>query len=164
MSAAVSKPESRVTVSKPQSPTPESDSAEPSYRDIPGTYVFDGARCQRGYVLNMFCMSLTQESNRDAFRSNPSDYLDQWDLTPDQRESIEKRQWLRMLELGGNVYYTFKLAAFDGMTFRHLAAGMTGVTIEEFAEMMTTGGRPIEGNRSRAAQRAPEGNESPSHG
>ena len=80
-------------------------------------------------------------------RANEAAYLDKWDFTPEQRESIEKRQWLRMLQLGGNVYYTFKLAAYDGMTFRHLAAGMTGVTIEEFSEMMTSGGRPIGGNR-----------------
>ncbi len=117
------------------------------YQSIPGTYVFDGQRCRDGYALNMFCMSLAQECNREAMRANEAVYLDQWDFTPEQRESVEKRQWLRMLQLGGNVYYTFKLAAYDGMTFRHLAAGMTGVTIEEFAEMMTSGGRPIEGNR-----------------
>ncbi len=118
------------------------------YESIPGTYVFDGQRCRDGYALNMFCMSLAQESNREAMRADETAYLDQWDFTPEQRESIEKRQWLRMLQLGGNVYYTFKLAAYDGMTFRHLAAGMTGVTIEEFADMMTSGGRSIEGNRT----------------
>ena len=31
------------------------------------------------------------------------------------------RDWLRLLELGGNVYYTYKLAACDGMTFQDLA-------------------------------------------
>lgn len=134
---------------------PEAIPSEPSYRDIPGTYVFDGERCRRGYALNMFCMSLARQENREAFRTDPAGYLDQWGLTPEQRDSIERRQWLRMLELGGNVYYTFKLAAFDGMTFRHLAAGMTGVTIEEFADMMTSGGRTIDGNRSRSEQQTP---------
>lgn len=125
------------------------------YQSIPGTYVFDGQRCRDGYALNMFCMSLAQESNREAMRANESAYLDKWDFTPEQRESVDKRQWLRMLQLGGNVYYTFKLAAYDGMTFRHLAAGMTGVTIEEFAEMMTSGGRPIDGNRTTKDQDEP---------
>lgn len=123
------------------------DLPPPDYASIPGTYVFDGKHCRLGYELNMFCMSLAQETNRDSFRDDPSGYLDDWDLTADQRESIEKREWLRMLELGGNVYYTFKLAAFDGMTFRQLAAGMTGVTLDEFSEMMMSGGRPVEGNR-----------------
>ena len=25
------------------------------YRQIPGTYVFDGEHCRKGYALNMFC-------------------------------------------------------------------------------------------------------------
>ena len=54
-----------------------------------------------------------------------------------------------MLELGGNIYYTFKLAACDGMTFQQLAAKQTGVTEEEYVAMMVAGGRGIEGNRSR---------------
>ena len=32
-----------------------------------------------------------------------------------------------MLELGGNIYFTAKLGATDGHSFRHLAAVMTGV-------------------------------------
>ncbi len=127
---------------------PPGSSPTKDYQSIPGTYVFDGQRCRDGYALNMFCMSLAQEVNREAMRADETAYLDQWDFTPEQRESVEKRQWLRMLQLGGNVYYTFKLAAYDGMTFRHLAAGMTGVSIEDFAEMMTSGGRSIEGNRT----------------
>lgn len=59
-----------------------------------------------------------------------------------------------MLELGGNIYYTFKLAACDGMTFQQLAAKQTGVTEPEYVQMMVAGGRSIEGNRSRAAQQA----------
>jgi protocatechuate 4,5-dioxygenase alpha chain len=50
--------------------------------------------------------------------------------------------------LGGNIYYTFKLAACDGMTFQQLAAKQTGVSEEEYVGMMLGGGRGIEGNRS----------------
>ncbi|MGH9230595.1 MAG: protocatechuate 4,5-dioxygenase subunit alpha, partial [Acidimicrobiales bacterium] len=56
------------------------------------------------------------------------------------------RQWLRLLEVGGNVYYMYKLAACDGMTFRDLAGEQTGMSAEDFARMMLTGGRPREGN------------------
>lgn len=135
------------TAESDQGSTQSADGSR-AYNDIPGTYVFDARRSRMGYALNMMCMSLAQEENRVAMRSDESAYLDRWDLTDDQRESVDKRQWTRMLELGGNVYYTFKLAAFDGMTFRNLAAGMTGVTDEEFGNMMVSGGRPIEGNRS----------------
>jgi protocatechuate 4,5-dioxygenase alpha chain len=55
-----------------------------------------------------------------------------------------------MLELGGNIYFTSKLGAFDGLSFQQLAAKMTGMTQPEYAEMMINGGRSVEGNRSKS--------------
>ncbi len=117
------------------------------YDNIPGTYVFDGRQNRKGYHLNMFCMSLNEEANRDAFRANPSAYLDGFPLTAEQREAIEEREWLRMLHLGGNIYYTFKLAAFDGLSMQGIGGQMSGMTEDEFRHMMVAGGRSIEGNR-----------------
>jgi protocatechuate 4,5-dioxygenase alpha chain len=57
-----------------------------------------------------------------------------------------------MLELGGNIYFTAKLGATDGHSFRHLAALMTGSTQEDYAAMMLGGGRSVEGNRSKSGQ------------
>jgi protocatechuate 4,5-dioxygenase alpha chain len=68
-------------------------------------------------------------------------------LIVQQTQSIVDREWLKMLELGGNIYYTFKLAIFDGMTMQAVGGEMSGITTEEFAKMMVNGGRPIEGNR-----------------
>jgi protocatechuate 4,5-dioxygenase, alpha chain len=118
------------------------------YDDIPGTFVFDGRRSRQGYWLNMFCMSLSDDANRQAFRADESKYLERFAMSADQRSAVLERQWLRMLELGGNIYYTFKLAACDGLTFQQLAALQTGVTEAEYVEMMLAGGRSIEGNRS----------------
>jgi protocatechuate 4,5-dioxygenase, alpha chain len=120
------------------------------YDDIPGTIVFDGRRSRRGYALNKFLMSLNQPANRDAFRADEGAYLDQFALDGEQRDAVLRREWLRLIELGGNVYYTYKLAACDGMTFQDLAGEQTGMTAEDFAEMMADGGRPPEGNRRRA--------------
>lgn len=120
------------------------------YDDIPGTIVFDGRRSRRGYALNTFLMSLNDAGNREAFRADEAAYLDRYALDPDQRDAVLRRDWLRLLELGGNIYYTYKLAACDGMTFQDLAGEQTGMSAEAFAEMMRSGGRPIEGNRSRA--------------
>jgi protocatechuate 4,5-dioxygenase, alpha chain len=119
------------------------------YDDIPGTIVFDGRRSRRGYALNKFLMSLNQAANREAFRADERAYLDQFALDGEQREAVLRREWLRLLELGGNVYYTYKLAACDGMTFQDLAGEQTGMTAEDFARMMVQGGRPPEGNRCR---------------
>ena len=122
------------------------------YDDIPGTYVLDGEHCRKGYALNMFCMSLNEQAGRDAFRADPEGYLDGHALTPEQRRAVLDRDWIGMLRLGGNIYYTFKLAAFDGLNMQQVGGMMSGVSGEEFAQMMTDGGRPVEGNRSRREQ------------
>lgn len=135
------------------------------YDDIPGTYVFDGRRSRMGYHLNMFCMSLIDPDNRDAFRRDEDSYLDRFPLTPEQRAAVRGRQWIRMLELGGNIYYTAKLAACDGMSFQQVAAAQTGVSEDEYLAMMVAGGRCVEGNRSRREPHAGRPEESEhSHG
>ena len=127
---------------------------EKDYEDIPGTYVFDAERSRQGYHLNMFCMSLMKAENRKAFKENEARYLDDHfpQLTSGQREAVLKRQYNRMLELGGNIYFTAKLGATDGHSFRHLAATMTGSTQEDYARMMLEGGRSVEGNRSKSGK------------
>jgi len=56
-----------------------------------------------------------------------------------------------MLRVGGNIYYTFKLAIFDGLNMQQVGAAMsdTSMTMEDFQQMMLDGGRSIEGNRSK---------------
>lgn len=120
------------------------------YDDIPGTYVFDGRRSRRGYPLNSFLMSLNDAANRDAFRADEAAYLDRFALDAEQRRAVRDRDWIGLLEVGGNLYYTYKLAACDGMSFQDLAGAQTGMTADEYGAMMRAGGRPIAGNRSRA--------------
>lgn len=120
------------------------------YHDIPGTYVFDAEQSRKGFHLNMFCMSLMKPENRAAFKANEKDYLLQFPMTPEQRQAILNRDWNDMLRLGGNIYYTAKLAACDGHSFQYIAALMTGSTQEEYRVMMKNGGRSIDGNRSKS--------------
>ena len=121
------------------------------YDDIPGTYVQDAVHLRKGYHLNMFCMSLNKADNREVFLADETAYLDRFPMTEAQRSAVLERDWLGLLRLGGNIYYTFKLAACDGLTMQHVGAGMSGtsMTVEEFRQMMLDGGRPIEGNRSK---------------
>ena len=125
------------------------------YDDIPGTFVFDAERSRQGFGINMFCMSLMKEDNRKAFKANEAEYLKTFKLTPDQTEAVLKRDYNRMLELGGNIYFTAKLGAADGHSFQHLAAVMTGNSQDDYAKMMLGGGRNVEGNRSRTGKNAP---------
>jgi protocatechuate 4,5-dioxygenase, alpha chain len=122
------------------------------YDDIPGTFVFDQERSREGFGINMFCMSLMKDENRKAFKADEAAYLKKFNLTPEQTDAILKRDYNRMLELGGNIYFTAKLGATDGHSFRHLAAVMTGSTQDDYANMMLAGGRSVEGNRSRSGK------------
>ncbi len=119
------------------------------FEDIPGTFVFDADRSRRGYHLNMFCMSLMKPENRERFRADEAAYLATYPMTPEQRQAVLDRNWNGMLELGGNIYFTSKIAANDGLSFQQIAAMMTGSTQAEYAEMMLKGGRSPEGNRSK---------------
>jgi protocatechuate 4,5-dioxygenase alpha chain len=126
-------------------------SAPHDYDDVPGTYVFDGERNRQGYHLNLCCKSLDIPANRAAFREDPVAYLERFPSTDEQRRAVLARDWLAMLRLGGNIYYLFKLAIFDGLTMQHTGAAMSGqpMTVEEFRQMMLRGGRPMQGNRSK---------------
>ena len=125
------------------------------YDDIPGTFVFDAERSRQGFGINMFCMSLMKDENRKAFKANEADYLKKFKLTPEQTDAVLKRDYNRMLELGGNIYFTAKLGATDGHSFQHLAATMTGSSQQDYADMMLKGGRNVEGNRSRTGKNTP---------
>src|ERR1700710_1245698 len=136
-----------------EAPMAKAKPQENEYEDIPGTFVFNADRSREGYGINMFCMSLMKAENRKAFKENEAEYLKQYKLTPDQTEAVLKRDYNRMLELGGNIYFTAKLGATDGHSFRHLAAVMTGSTQDDYAAMMLGGGRSAEGNRSKTGRK-----------
>jgi protocatechuate 4,5-dioxygenase alpha chain len=120
------------------------------YDDIPGTTVFDAERSRRGYHLNMFCMSLMKAENRAAFKADEAAFLQRFPMTPEQREAVLQRNWNRMIELGGNIYFLAKLFSTDGKSFQFAAAQMTGLSQQQYAQMMLAGGRSPDGNRSKS--------------
>ena len=120
------------------------------YDDIPGTTVFDAQRSRQGYWLNQFCMSLMKADNREAFKADESAYLDRFPMSPEQKDAVLQRDWNRMIQLGGNIYFTSKLGATDGKSFQQLAASMTGMSQQDYADMMLKGGRPVTGNRHKS--------------
>ena len=125
---------------------------EKPYHDIPGTILFDAEQSRKGFHLNQFCMSLMKAANREAFKAGERAYLDRWSMTEAQKQAVLDRDWNRMLELGGNIYFTSKIAATDGLSFQQIAAIMSGVSQAEYAAMMLAGGRSIEGQRSKKDQ------------
>ena len=123
------------------------------YHDIPGTVLFDAEQSRKGFHLNQFCMSLMKADNRAAFKVDERGYLDGWPMSEEQKQAVLARDWNGMIALGGNIYFTSKIAATDGLSFRQIAATMSGVSEPEYAQMMLDGGRPP---REDDACKAPE--------
>src|SRR4029078_11245366 len=117
------------------------------YSDIPGTTVFDAEQSRKGYHLNMFCMSLMKAPNLQRLKADERAYLNEWPMSEDQKQAVLARDYNRMISLGGNIYFLAKLFSTDGKSFQHTAASMTGLTQEQYAQMMLDGGRQPEGNR-----------------
>ncbi len=117
--------------------------------DIPGTRVFTAARARTGYWLNQFCMSLMKAENREAFKKDEEKYLKQYPMTEAQRQAVLDRDYNRALDLGGNIYFLAKVFSTDGKSFVQAVSTMTGVSVEEYQQMMVSGGRSPDGMRSK---------------
>ncbi len=120
---------------------------EKPYLDVPGTTIFDAEQSRRGYWLNQFCMTLMKSENRERFKANERAYLDEWPMTEEQKLAVLDRDLNRCISLGGNIYFLAKIGATDGKSFQQMAGSMTGMTEEEYRNMMIAGGRSANGNR-----------------
>jgi protocatechuate 4,5-dioxygenase alpha chain len=125
--------------------------------DIPGTRVYTAARARKGYHINQFAMSLMKAENRERFKADERAYLDEWDLSDEAKDALLARDYNKLLDLGGNVYFLSKLFSTDGLSFAEAVSTMTEYTFPEYREMMLKGGRSPEGQRSIKANRAAAG-------
>jgi protocatechuate 4,5-dioxygenase alpha chain len=117
------------------------------YLDVPGTTIFDADQSRMGYALNQFCMSLMQADNRERFKADERAYLDEWDMTEEQKQGVLDRDLNRLISLGGNIYFLAKIGATDGRSFQQMAGSMTGMSEDDYRQMMVSGGRSPDGNR-----------------
>lgn len=113
--------------------------------DIPGTLVFDGRLSRQGFPLNRMCQSLNDPAERQAFEADPEAFMTRFRLSEEQKEAVRARDWLRMLDLGGNIYYIAKIGISAGMSIPAILAEMLGTTPEDYTAMMRNGGRKSDG-------------------
>jgi len=95
--------------------------------------------------INFACHSWAE--NRARFKANERAYLDEWDMTEEQKQGVLARDLNKCISLGGNIYFLAKIGATDGKSFQQMAGSMTGMTEEAYRDMMLKGGRSVEGNR-----------------
>lgn len=118
------------------------------YKNVPGTTIFDAEQSRKGYWLNQFCMSLMKAENRERFKKDERAYLDEWAMTEDQKQAVLARDLNRCIQLGGNIYFLAKIGATDGKSFQQMAGSMTGMSEEDYRNMMVAGGRDPKWGRS----------------
>jgi protocatechuate 4,5-dioxygenase alpha chain len=118
------------------------------FDDIPGTRVYTARRARQGYHLNQFCMSLMTPENRARWKADEAAYLAEWPLTDDQKAAVLARDYNRLLDLGGNIYFLAKIFSTDGLSFVQAVSTMTGMSVADYQAMMLAGGRSPDGVRS----------------
>jgi protocatechuate 4,5-dioxygenase alpha chain len=118
------------------------------FSDIPGTTLFTTLSSRRAYQLHKFCQSLMKAHNRLQFKADEGAYLERFRMTPEQRQAVRERDFNRLIALGANVFFLFKISNTDGWSVQQTVATMSGMTSADYAAMMLAGGRSPVGNRS----------------
>ena len=57
-------------------------------------------------------------------------------MTEEQKQAVLARDLNRCIALGGNIYFLAKIGATDGKSFQQMAGSMTGMSEEEYRDMM----------------------------
>jgi len=116
--------------------------------DIPGTRIYTAKRARQGYHLNQFAMSLMKAENRELWKADEAAFLDRWPMSDEQKQAVLARDYNRLLDLGGNIYFLAKVFSTDGLSFVQAVSTMTGMSVDDYQAMMNAGGRSPEGVRS----------------
>jgi protocatechuate 4,5-dioxygenase alpha chain len=109
--------------------------------DLPGTPVFDGDSSRRGLRMNKLFMSLRDAANRERFLADETAYCREFGLTAEQEQAVLARDWQAMIDLGGSIFYVYKLAMMDGRSMQYLGGVFTGMGEDDFLAAMRAGGR-----------------------
>jgi protocatechuate 4,5-dioxygenase, alpha chain len=117
-------------------PSPQHSPPHSPPQPIPGTYIFDGRMAMKGYNLNRMCYSFNAAENRRKFKAFPEAYCHAYHLSREQIHAVTDLDVLRMLQLGGNIYYLAKLTGIYGMSVQDLGAQQTGLSLDEFRAML----------------------------
>ena len=102
-------------------------------KPMPGTTVFDGAVSRKGYRINKFAMSFIKPENRDAFKADEEAFMEQWQLSEQERRFLRDRNFRGLIdECGGNIYMIMKIGNCTGHGLYHIGAQLRGQSFEDF--------------------------------
>lgn len=94
--------------------------------------MFDLRRSHQGYRINKMCNSLIVKDNRAAFQADEDAYMQRFGLSSEEQQCIRERDWARLVQLGGNIYFLIKLGFVTQNGLYRMGAQMRGETLEDF--------------------------------
>ena len=91
---------------------------------------------------NVAAGTLTVHNDRGSeFVADEAAYCARYALSDEQTTAVLERDWQAMLDLGGSIFYVYKLAMMDGLSMQYLGGVFTGMSEDEFKAAMLAGGR-----------------------
>jgi hypothetical protein len=90
--------------------------------------LFDEVAATRGIRLNKAAYSLKDAHQRELFERDEEAWMEQFGLTPDERELVRTRDWIGLWRAGMTIYVMVKLS------------GVTGVPLPEIGRQMKESG------------------------
>jgi gallate dioxygenase len=99
---------------------------------LEGTYPFTLERSHKGYRLNRFLHNLIDPSWRARFLQDPQPLFDEHQLTEEEQQLLQSRDWRGLIQYGVIFFLLEKLGAVVGVSNLHIYSAMKGMTLEEF--------------------------------
>jgi protocatechuate 4,5-dioxygenase, alpha chain len=90
--------------------------------------LFDEQTATRGIRLNKAAYSLKHAEQRELFAKDEEGWMEQFGLTPEERELMRARDWIGLWRAGMSIYVMVKLS------------GVTGVPLPEIGRQMRESG------------------------
>ena len=84
---------------------------------------------------------MNEQAGRDAFSADEMAYCDKYGLTEAQKTAIKERDVLGLIAEGGSIYYLAKFVGMLGLNMQDIGAMQTGMTVEEFKQMLVEAGK-----------------------
>ena len=99
---------------------------------LTGTYPYTLARSVKAYRLNKFLHRLVEPAWRARFHSDQESLFAEAELTPDERDLVQRLDWRGMIHYGVSFFMLEKLGAVVGVSNLHIYAAMRGETLDQF--------------------------------
>lgn len=99
---------------------------------LEGTHPFTLEVSHRAYRLNDFLHRLVIPEHRDRFLNDTQNLYREFELSKEERELLDERDWIGLIHYGVIFFCLEKMAAVIGQSNPHVYAQMRGETMDEF--------------------------------